>query len=254
MADSDEVRGAIKSLMKALEVLRAIRPDEALGVSEIARDLGLQKVAVQRILTTLNEAGWVTPTLKTPTRWLAGPALYEFCAKFRRGWDLRPAALPAMRHLRDQTGETVNLGLLRDRYIVWIEQIRSLHGLSVQNAVGEIIPCHAAAAGKAILASLAESQVGAIVGGMTRITNRTITDIDDLLRDLETTRGRGYSISVGEGTEGVVGVGAAIVGPDGDPVAAISVAGPENRMTKAHIEEAGKFVVQAAAAISAEIP
>lgn len=103
---------------------------------------------------------------------------------------------------------------------------------------------HRSAAGKAILAALDEALVRSIAHetGLPGFTPRTITDVDTLLADLALVRSRGYAIDDEEDVTGVLCVGAAFLGRDGEPAGAVSITGLKADLPDRRLQELGRIV------------
>jgi len=236
--------------LNALQVLEAIRANEQVGVSELARRVNLPKATVQRVLLTFGAAGWLSPTTTTPTRWEASDKLFGFGIRFVQSWDLRTVALPLMSDLRNKTGEAVNLLIPQSKYVVHVERLNSLQTVGVTSAPGGMNPIHATAGGKAILAKMSDAEVRSLLGKtLERCNEHTITRTDKLITELATIRTTGFAVSWQEWQLDVVAVGAAITNGLGKPIAALSATGPATRMTRKRVAEVGPMVTEIAAEI-----
>lgn len=195
------------------------------GVSELARELGLTKSNVFRLLQTLAALGYVQATedklyratLKT---WRVGRAVVE-------NVNLRDLAAPVMEVLARETGETVYLAVQEGLSVVYIDKIESTRPIRSWNPIGGIAPLHCVGTGKAILAARYDRMRARMIGHLTRHTDRTITSIKALDDEMALTRDRGFAIDTGEFREGVRSYGAAIRLPGGEPIGALGVSVPE---------------------------
>jgi DNA-binding IclR family transcriptional regulator len=137
---------------------------------------------------------------------------------------LREIALPYMQDLYEATHENVQLAV-RDGYdALYVERIRGPRSVVISSRPGGRLPLHSTGVGKALLAYEQPAFVDEVIGrGLARMTAFTIVDGDALRRDLAEVRRRGYSITSDEMTVGASSVGAAIFGPDGQVVGAVSI-------------------------------
>jgi IclR family acetate operon transcriptional repressor len=160
-----------------------------------------------------------------------------------------------MGELLTATGETVNLATVRRGRIVYAAVIDSPHALRMSSIVGEEIPPHATALGKAILAGMAPRLRDAFLGSGTleAFTERTITSREALTAELDTVRRQGYATDDEESASGAVCVGAAITGGDGSRIGALSVSGPLARIPRESLPVLGSMVRQRCDEISAEL-
>lgn len=243
-------RYAVRVLNRALDALEALR-DAArpLTLQELSARLGQAKSSVFRLLSTLERRGYVERS-DGDRRYRLGAAWLSYRDGGGHG-TLTEAALPHMRRLLERFGETVNLGVLRNGEILYLEMLESPHSFRMAAATGTRSPVHCTALGKAIAAFLPDAQVDAIVRtrGLSALTPRTITSRSALKRELSRTRTRGYSEDNGETEPEASCVGAPIVGPDGQVIGALSVSGPTSRMRPIK-RAAGEALVAACHAIS----
>lgn len=221
-----------------------------LGVSRIARELGLSKAVVYRILQSLVGRGLIE--LEPLSReYRLGPAAAALGARALRDSDLRGAALDVLRRLRDETGETATLTSLLPQGRLYLEQFEGVHEIKMTVELGRLFPLHAGSSGKCMLAFLPADRRADVLGGhLTRLTEATIVDPDELASELDTVRGRGYAVSGGERQPDAASVAAPVFGVSGLPIGAISVCGPRFRVTTELVEQIAPKVTAAAALIS----
>lgn len=242
--------GGVQAVERAILLLEALAERDA-GISELARETGLHKATVHRLIRTLADAGLVQPT-PDGTRYRLGLRLAEFGGKVLARLDLREVALPYLRELRDRTRLTVHMAVLDRTDVVYIEKLDSPANLRMASHVGSRNPLYCTALGKALLAAMPEDRADALLDGVPMVprTPTTITDREALRRELAETRRRGYAIDNEENEEGIRCVGAAVFGHGGQPVAAISASGPLFSVADDDIAPLGEAVRHAAAAIS----
>lgn len=212
-----------------LELLRdASRP---LGLQEIARRLGMVKSSGFRLLCTLERRGYVE-RVDGDGRYQLGSSWLSFGRGTLPHRPLTELALPYMRRLLDRFGETLNLGVLRDGEVLYLEMLESPHSFRMAARTGARSPAHSSALGKAIVAYLSEGEVDAIVRtrGLPVLTARTITSPAAWRRELARTRGRGYAEDNAETEPEASCIGAPLFAADGTVVGAISLSGPTSRV------------------------
>jgi DNA-binding IclR family transcriptional regulator len=224
----------VRAVVRATEILELIRTsDGGASISELTGGSGLAKASVFRMLRTLEGTGLVER--------IPGTDLYRLgvrCLEFGQGYleqvDLRQDALPVMEGLRSRFNETVHLGVLDDQLrLVYLEKLETTHAVGLMmSRVGRTAPSFCTGLGKALLAGQADDVVDALSdsGQLRRYTDATICEPAPLRAELGRIRERGYSLDLEEHERGVRCVAAAIGGPDGRPVAAISIAGPAERL------------------------
>jgi DNA-binding IclR family transcriptional regulator len=243
---SDET---LSSVHNALRILRAFgRGEHALGVSELARRLGIAKSTVHRLLGTLVAERFVRKL--DNNQYALGIALWELGTQMVSGLELRDVAHPILEELRNATGETVHLSILEGAEVVYIDRLESPTGLTLFRRIGYRLPAYATSTGKAILAfSPTEVIERVFEAGMKKLAPGTLTSKKQLLARLEDIREAGYVVSIEESERGAASIGAPVFDYR-DVVGAISVAGPAMRFPPDAIARFSSLVVAAARRIS----
>ena len=243
------------SVRTAARVLRAFTGSEpVLGVSEVARRLDISTSTAHRVLATL-AAERLLEHDATTGRYRLGLALHELGAYVSEHVDLHAACLPVLTTLRHRTGEMVHVAVLDHLEVVYVERLESHQLLPVFRKVGHRLPAHLTSSGKVLLAGLAPAELERRLAGQPLVawTRRSITDPDRLRAELAVVRARGWAANLEEGQPGITSVGAPILGPDGDPMAAVSVVAASARMRGNTFAQAAALVVEAARVISARM-
>jgi IclR family transcriptional regulator, acetate operon repressor len=198
--------------MTALHVLEAVAEAQPIGVSELARKLGLPKSSLQRSLETLAAAGWIRPVGSEATRWALTTRMLQIGRAGAGDQQLRTRALLVMEEVRTETRETVHLAVPDGRHVVVIERLESPQPVRTFIPLGMAAPITASANGKAILAHLSADDLEAqLADGLPRFTPATITDRPRFLEQLAQIRQRGYATNEEEWRIGVAAVAAAIL-------------------------------------------
>ena len=222
----------------------------AIGVSEIARELGLSKAVVHRILQSLASRALVRIDPGTREYHL-GPGAISLGARAMQDFDLRQAAGPALRRLRELTQETTTLSALMGDSRIYVDQYESPQEIKMMVPLGRPYPLHAGASSRAILAFLPPDFAEAVIfAGLRPLTSQTVVDADELRRQLEGVRRSGCAISRGERQEGAGSVAAPIFGAAGRVLGAISACGPITRFSEVAVGRHIPLVRAAAEQIS----
>jgi IclR family transcriptional regulator, KDG regulon repressor len=240
----------LTSVRNAARLLKEFsRTDRELGVSELARRLGLATSTVHRLLATLTAERLLE---RAPGGYRLGLALYDLGAVVAPHQDLHEAALPVMATLRHSTGETVQLAVLDRLESVYIERLESPHTVRIFSRVGTRLPAATTSTGKALLAALPGPELDRRLAGWSPVRHTPFTIMDEAtLRDrLREIAGRGWAENREESRIGVVSVGAPVRGADGSVVAALSVAAPTDRAGPDALRRIRAAVLDAAALIS----
>ena len=220
--------GGVQSVERAFGLLEILgeRGGEA-GISELADASGLALPTIHRLIRTLLRLGYVR---QLPSRRYAfGPGLVrlgEQANALMATW-----ARPSLERLERSVRETANLAVLDGDMVTYVAQVPSRHQMRMFTEVGRRVYPHSTGVGKALLAQLPDDQVIEIVRrtGLPRYTANTIVDEAALLVDLAAIRARGYSIDEGEQEVGVRCFAIAVPGPAS--MTAVSVSGPDSRIT-----------------------
>ncbi len=241
----------VKPVHKALQVLLFIgsarRP---LTLTEISYQMHIPKTTVFRYLQTLCSHRFVTHDLETDCYQL-GLRLWELGQAVGESLRIREIALPLMQELRDRFNETVNLGVIDGREVVYVEIAESNYSLRMRAEIGGRDPIYSTALGKAILAFLPDNQWPQhLPARLTARTTNTLTTLAALRHDLLLTRERGYSLDQGENEDGAYCVGAPIRDHRGRVIAAVSISAPASRLTAERKQEVAMAVMATAAAVS----
>ena len=237
------------TLSKGLAILEHLNATKgSLGVSDLARQLGLTKSNTFRLLQTLCALGYVrhepdktySATLKT---WQTGRKTVE-------NLNLRAAAAPMLKYLADETTETVYLAVRNGLKVIYIDKIESLKPIRSWNPIGGTAPIHCVGTGKSMLALNYSLLRDAVLPSLTRFTERTLTEPEDLDKDMSATLLRGYAVDCGEYRANIYSIGAAITLPDGEVVGALGISVPDMNLADGDVEKFGSLVKHAASATS----
>jgi IclR family acetate operon transcriptional repressor len=239
----------MNSVLTALRVFEEVATAQPIGLSELARRLGLPKATVQRNLRTLCHAGWIKPTADDG-RWEITGLAFRLGSAVATKDNLREVALPELAALQSITGGTVHLAVPDGDELVLVERLDSSHQLRAFLPLGTRLPVQAAATGKAYLATLDDDRITAyLADAPAKVAGNTNTDLGRLWDEVRATRQRGYAITIEELHEGISAVAVAVHGRDGRACACFSISGPSARMTADRLIEYAGAALAAQAAI-----
>jgi DNA-binding IclR family transcriptional regulator len=230
MTEAAPRRRAIQSIERAAAVLRLLaRGPGRLGVVDVAESLGLAKGTAHGILRTLTGVGFVEQDGAT-SKYQLGAALLHLGTSYLDVNELRSRAINWADALASRSGEAVRIGtLLEGRALVVHHVFRPDDSLQTLE-VGSLLPPHACAIGKVLLAYDTLASAAATESGLESYTRRTLVTAVDLDRALAQTRERGWASEVEEFIVGVAGVAAPILGHGGLVVGSIGVTGSIERV------------------------
>ena len=229
----------VSSLVKAMKVLECFSmKSPELGVTEIAKQLGLQKSTVHNILSTFKTMGYLTQN-PSSGKYSLGVQLLQVSYIINNQMGYQKFFLPYMEKIAEKVHETVFLAIPHGEEVLYLESKQPNDTLGDRKILGEHAPMYCTGLGKALLAFLPEEeQLQHIPTTFTKFTENTLTSQEALLEDLRQIRARGYSIDNMEHEYGVVCVAVPVFGHNGSPVAAISISGPSLRLQKDAIVQA----------------
>ncbi len=241
--------GAVQRAIDILNLFDSQSPE--LGTTEVAQALGLHKSTVAGLVATLAANGYLDQNPST-RKYVLGLRLLERSSVLLGQMDIRRVARPFLDKLRDWRGESVNMGIRDEDEVVYIDQLPSTHSTGMREEIGKRAPLHSTALGKALIAWLPPGELQRIVKhcDLTPITAKTITGAEEFARELERTRERGYGLDDEEHSVGGRCVGAPIFDHMGQPVAAISVSTPLQRIPMSEVPVVAEMVRETAKAIS----
>jgi len=238
----------VKSVLAALDLLDCFASSEELGVSDIARRLGVGKSTAHRLLMTLCVWGLTEKNPETG-RCRLGLHLYEPGQITVNRVRLRQTAFPLLEEVRQRTGDTIHLSVPNGAETVYLERLQTLRGLQLFAPAGKRLPSHATSSGKVIAAfdpKLAQARREA---GFPQITSYTIGTRQEFDRVLEGVRRQGYGASFDEITMGLSSVAAPVFDSTGCVRAALSSVAPTNRL-RPNAAKTARLAVQAAQVLS----
>ena len=249
--DGDARRtGGVQSIARAFAVLELIAAHGgAMGLSRLAIDSGLPLPTLHRLARTLVDLGYLRQ--EPSRRYALGPRLLLLAES--SSTMLNSLALPHLRHLVDELGETANLAMLDGDQVAYVAQAPGRHSMRMFTEVGRRVHPHCTAVGKALLASSSDEDVRALLGrtGLPRHTPHTVTDPDVFLQVLQGVRESGYALDEGEQEVGVRCVAVAL--PDTAIRLAVSVSGPAPRMTDELVAHAVPILRETTGRLAAEL-
>lgn len=230
-APSSERQG-IQVIARAASLLRALeRKPDGLSLGELSKAVSLPRSTVQRLVDALDNEGFVLAASAT-TGVRLGPALLALAAATR--FHVAEIARDTLEAVAKECGETVDLSLLDQDKVVFIDQVAGTHRLSALSAVGVSFPLHSSANGKALVAQMDGDEIAKLRRRLklTAVTPHTLTSWEQFEQELDVVRKTGYAIDHEENSLGISAVSVAIRSPSGE-LAAISIPAPTQRFDAA---------------------
>lgn len=227
--DEPKQRYLVPVVSSTFRVLEELSVAGGLTLNEVIKRTGIPKATAFRILTTLCYLGYTARD--DAKRYYSGQRLASLVSETALDEGLRQVSLPYMTRLRDQYGETVNLGRRHQERVRYVEVVPSEFALRLHETPGATVPLHASSLGKAILAFSPREVAENLLRGheLEALTRHTVTDVDKLIVAFEQIQGRGYARDEGEIASLATCVAAPILDSDDHAIAAISISGPSSR-------------------------
>lgn len=245
---------SVRAVERALDILLCFSMERpTLSLTEIAEQVGMHKSTIHRLLATQESKRFITRNQTNGTYQL-GFLFFELASIMLHDLDIHRWAMPYLEEISLQCGETVDLAILDNSHVVYLQVVESTQRVKIAAAVGEQLPAFCTASGKAFLAYLPEKLVVQILAqGMTKYTENTLVSPEDLFKNLRQIRELGFAISEQEYEKDINAVAAPILDANDCPVAVIAIVGPSYRMSRDRMLELGELIKETADAIAKDV-
>ena len=241
----------IGSLEKGLKILEAIIEHGELTVTKAAGILDINRASAHRFIATLRDMGYVRKN--NHNNYEATFKLLEMGMKQADKFEIRRMAKPVMRDLAVKFDETVNLGLLDNCRVVYLDKVESRELLRMDSGIGTTCVAHASALGKAMLAFLSDEEQESYIETMNPVggTPHTITDQARMVKEMTKIRRQGYAVDNEELALDLYCIAAPIFDFNGYPSYAMSVSGPARRIKA--MKEIPQYLMAATETLSRQL-
>jgi IclR family transcriptional regulator, KDG regulon repressor len=238
----DEGKHTVRAVERALDVLLCFTENTELGLTEISRQVSLNKSTVHRLLASLEGKGFLIRD-RVSEKYRLGFRLWELSANLKRDDDPAILFLPEMEELRDQLGETISLYVRDGRERVRVQAVESKHTIRRVAPVGVRLPLSVGASSK-VLVAFSPPDVQEFVLKDPNWPESVIKEV--YLEQLGQIRDQGFATSIEERETGTSAVSAPISNRSGEYVAALTVSGPVSRLTMEKMVEFAPRIMEAA--------
>ncbi len=228
----------------ALLVSTVVHADEPLTFADLQETCGLAKSTTSRMLTALERSGLLERDVAGS--YVAGRLFWLYAARHDPWEELVRLARPTMEQISEDTHETVHLSVTRGERVVQVAQVDSRFMLGMRDWTEVDVPAHCSALGKIFYAYDA---LPLPAGPLERPTAATMARVDDLRRDGEDTRRRGWAATTDELEVGLTGVAVPVHGAHGELIAALGISGPTPRL-EGRLDEVGCHLLDQATQLS----
>lgn len=250
-AAPDSEEGTVRALDRGIQLLRILAKHGSLNLTDLSLHVGMPPSTVHRLLMTLKNRQLVDFE-PAPQVWKIGIEAFRIGNAFILRSNLVEAGFEVMRWLVQETGETANLGIIDDGYVVFLSQVETPHPIRAFFPPGTRGPIHASGVGKMMLAEMPPQEAEAILRrrGLAELTPKTVVVSSDMFAQLETIRRQGWSLDDEESHVGMRCIAAPIYNAFGKAVAGVSISGPAARITESTTHDLAATVKRAAATIT----
>jgi IclR family KDG regulon transcriptional repressor len=242
----------IQVIDRALDILELLAFErEGLGVTEIGNRLGLHKSTVHRILAAMGERGYIEKLADTG-RYKIGIKLVELSSARLNSVELKTEARGYLWQLTSKLNATTHLAILDGTDAIYIDKVDVVNNIRLYSQIGLRIPVYCSALGKSLLSGLSDEELENIVSkcSFKRFTGRTITNKEELIKQVRAVRSKGWSVDDEEHDEGIRCLASPVYDYRGKVIAAVSVSGPNAILSAENDEANGSIVCETALNIS----
>lgn len=247
---------SVGSVVRALRLLDLVSdgPTNGVTLTELAKSLGTSKSTAYALARTLVDAGYLRSVQPGP-QYRLGMTLVRLGDRASATHPLADIVKPVLHDISRRTGLTSRAAINDDGYPVFVARVDAPGNVKFHTPMGVRELPHTSAAGKVILANLPEAEVDRIIGetGLPFRTRKTITTLDELRRELDITKQRGYGIDDEEDQDGVFCISVPMFGHDGAVVGALSATGIKFDQSVRRVTELGAILNKAASQVAAQL-
>ncbi len=234
----------LNSIDKCFQIIELLHENpQSLRLSEIGGMLDLHPSTVHHMLNTLLPRNYISQCPETK-KYSLGFRFLEISRRILDNMDIRNIARKYLEELHKESREAVHLAVLKNKKVLYLDKISNPSGLSLSTYIGFVTEPHTTAGGKVLLAGLSPKEVREIYDNKPPkvFGKNSLTDLEELLEELEKIRKQGYAIDDEEYSEGVRCV-AAPIRAGGRVEASLSITGSIFSITVDRIERELKGLV-----------
>jgi DNA-binding IclR family transcriptional regulator len=222
---------SVKSAKRVLDVFELLNTYlDGLTVKEISNKLSLPQSSTFELVKTLNESNYLSQN--SEKKYKLGPKLIHLGTGAMESLDITSVGTVYLKRLMEKVQETVFMAILSGDELIYVAKIDSNRSIKTTAQIGLKKPLYCTGLGKAFLTFMREDEREKLLDNieLKKITNKTITDRKMLKEKLDEFYKQGYAVDDEENEEGLYCLAAPVFGYSGKMYAAISVAGPKQRM------------------------
>ncbi len=245
----------IKSVSTALGLLDLVAASRGgARVTDLARQSGLGKAGVSKILSTLAAAGYVRRDPVAHTYFL-GYRLIELSTRLIESIDIRRVARPVLEALEETANEVINLASYHNGELIYIDKYEGTKTLRMHSVIGGRAGWSYTSVGKVVFAFLPRQEQAYILDSLhfEPRTGASITSREAYLAETAEARRFGYALDLEENVEGIVCVGAPVFDYSGKVVGGVSISAPTVRGGRERLMELAALLLRSCGDISAAL-
>lgn len=253
ISNNEQDRYTVPALDRGLRLLACFGPKQPVwSAPELARNLELPRSTVFRILTTLENSGYLQ---RSGTEYRLGLAVLRLGYDYLSTLPLAQLAEPVLRALCEELGMTSNLALRDGTSVVYVARVTPAGAFQGAVRVGSRLPAHATVLGRALLHDMDAAQLRSVFGGeeLPQFSESTPRNIEALLCLLAEDRERGYAMGEGFYEPSVSSIAAPVRRADGGVVAGLAMAIPFTELGPEKTQLWVQKVLEAANTLSAHL-
>ena len=242
--------GSVQSVDRAISILEILADRGETGVSEVAAELGVHKSTASRLMSSLLTHGLVEQ-ISDRGRYRLGLGLVRLAGSVTSSLDVVSGSRDVTKALASQVGETVNIAVLDNKQVLYVDQVMGPSMVSMRSWLGQSVPTHCTASGKVLTAWLdTPTRVSSRPNSWKKLAPNTITSAEALEKELEQVRQNGFAVAYQEMETDFVAVAAPIRNEHDEVTAALVISGPASRLKPQDFESLGHIVKLSAAKLS----
>lgn len=241
----------VQTLDRALNILELLAVSKnGMGVTEIGQKTNLHKSTAHRLLNALYERGYVEKSGSGIYK--IGLKIVELSGLYFNNVELKAEAADYLKKLADESTQSVQLAAIVDSEVVYIEKVDAFNSIRLYSQIGKKAPAHCTAVGKAILMGMSHAELEQFFENYNfkPYTKHTKTTKEEVLRDIEESIARGYTVDDEEYEEGIRCIGAPIYDYRKKVIAGVCTSGSRRVISPKREKELKGFVIKTAEAIS----
>jgi DNA-binding IclR family transcriptional regulator len=242
----------LKTVGRALQLLNILGVTGEMTLGELARELGTNKQDAFRLVKTLVDFQFVSRNSRTG-KVKIGIGFTRLADLIKPSFDLRQIALSALTQLRDKTGETACLHIMSGDSRACILQVESKAELRCVAKIGKALPLTTGSAGRVFLAHMPDLERVRLLKRLTPLTPESVVDLSRVNRMIRNAQRDGYAIARNETVLGMAACSAPVFDLSGNAIAAVTILGPSQRLTKSRLIGFSGAVREAARCVSIAI-